>query len=291
MRSSYYLPYVFMKIKNMHKKQYLDAMKNFAFSLVATVTTCAHAGIIKCTDADGRVFYSTHIDAIKLAQRTDIKCEGLTDKFAENKREKLSYQDFLKNNSKIKGINAVKLSDLHSYIDENISTESKESLDLWVKTFPPFIDGVAIQYPTVSRNTDAGWTVEVAAPSCGSGARDGMLFEKEEYKDTYVGQNAYGARAKVREEAIIQYCLTDLHVDRAKFILPKSFKVSKNNLAIIGRGRIDARIKDERFSHEPTFSAPLDRTSAMHRFEIHAAEYLLVDKRTGKTLETQSANP
>lgn len=275
----------------MRRRKYFAAMRNLAFSLVATVTTCAHAGVIKCTDTDDRVFYANHIDAIKLAQRADIKCEGLTDKYAENKKKKISYQDFLRNKSRIKGVNAVNLSDLHSHIDENISTESKESLDLWVRTFPPFIDGVAIQYPPVSRKTDTGWTVEVSALSCGSGAYDGMLFEKEEYKDNYVGQNAYGATAKVREETTIQYCLTDLHVDRVRFILPKSFKFSKNNLAIIGRGKIDPSIKDERFSHRPTFSAPLDSTRAIHKFIIHAEEYLLVDKRTGKILETRSVNP
>lgn len=104
--------------------------------------------------------------------------------------------------------------------------------------------------------------MEVSGPPC-DGGRGGILFEKESYSEKYIGQNAYGAIAKVREETTIQYCLIDLSAHRAKFQLLKSKKINKNNLVVVGRGRIDLSIKDDYSSHKPTFNVPLDSMSGI----------------------------
>jgi hypothetical protein len=279
--------------KEIHKMKNIFAstgLKVFGFFIIAIAFNHSHAGIIKCTEADGRVFYLTTEDAISMTQKAGVSCHGLGSKVEESKKAKKSYQEFFRTKSKIKGINSVKLSDLHHHIRESLPSDSKSAIDEWARNFPPFNEGISIQYPTVLENAAEGKVVEVSESPC-SGINGGILFETEEYNDKYIGKNAFGATAEVREETTIQYCLVDISAYRARFLLPESKKINKKNLVIIGKGRLDIDIKSDYSSHKPTFNAPLDSTRAIHQFKIHAEEYLLVDKKTGEILDRKPAYP
>lgn len=261
------------------------------FGLIAFSASHSSADVIKCKDRDNRVTYHSRIDAIKLSERSDIACSGLENKVDKNKKSNKSYQSFLREKSTIRGINAVKLSDLHQYINDNISTESIADLKAWVNSFPPFTEGVAIQYPTAVSNVESYRIVETKAPSCKSYDYDGMVLEEKEYHDTYLGETAYGATARVREETTIKYCLLDSSMHRATFTLTDYKNIKKSSLVVIGKGKINTSIKDKYSSRTPKIHAPLDSTRVEHRFVIDADEYLLVNKDTGKVLDRKPAKP
>mgnify|MGYP001480185064 CR=1 FL=1 len=70
----------------------LIAIRNICFFLMVIAGSHAHAAVIKCKEADGRVFYATNIDAITLVERSGVTCEGLGPKDKENKKSKQSYE-------------------------------------------------------------------------------------------------------------------------------------------------------------------------------------------------------